>query len=164
MALNTWDENEPADTDLEGDGAAAMRSWAALIRERLELDHNFSGILDTADADCDGYHKKVTLAVQSSDPSALADAGIEYTKTVTVTFTGTSSNGSKVITSCSSVVGLEVGMTVAGTNIAAGSKIASIDSATQITLDTNATGTNSGLTATTVGLYFRNSAGIVRIA
>jgi hypothetical protein len=65
----------------------------------------------------------------------------------TTTFTGTSSNGSAVVTAVSSLVGLAVGQTVTGSNIAAGSTIISIDSATQITLSANATGTNSGLTA-----------------
>ena len=63
-----------------------------------------------------------------------------------VTPTGTSTNSSPTVTGMSSVAGIVVGMPVSGTNIAAGSLVASIDSSSQITLSKNATGANAGLT------------------
>ena len=74
----------PKDTELEGDGAQNIRLMESLVKERMALDHNFDGNLDTTNANCDGYHKKVTLTVQSSDPDLLATGlhGIIYSKTV----------------------------------------------------------------------------------
>ncbi len=62
------------------------------------------------------------------------------------TFTGSTTNGSYVVTAVSSTAGLAIGTLVSGTGIPAGTSIASIDSATQITLDTAATATNAGIT------------------
>lgn len=62
------------------------------------------------------------------------------------TFTGTTTNGSAVVTSVSSTAGLSIGTLVSGTGITAGTSIASIDSSTQITLDTAATASNAGVT------------------
>ena len=56
--------------------------------------------------------------------------------------------GSPVITDLSSTTGLEVGMIVSGTGIAAGSRILSIDSSSQITLDTDSTAAGTGVTLT----------------
>ena len=56
-----------------------------------------------------------------------------------VTLTGTTSAGSAVITDLSSTSGLAVGMVVISANIPAGRTIATIDSATQVTLNS---GTN----------------------
>lgn len=62
------------------------------------------------------------------------------------TFTGTTTNGSAVVTSVSSTTGLAVGTLVSGTGITAGSYITSIDSTTQITINNAATATNAGVT------------------
>lgn len=62
------------------------------------------------------------------------------------TFTGSTTNASAVVTSVSSTAGLSIGTLVSGTGIPSGTAIASIDSATQITLDTAATATNAGIT------------------
>lgn len=62
------------------------------------------------------------------------------------TFTGSTTNGSYVVTSVSSTAGLSIGTLVSGTGITSGTSIASIDSSTQITLDTAATATNAGVT------------------
>lgn len=72
----------------------------------------------------------------------------------TVTPTGTTSNGSPIVTSVSALTGLAVGMSVSGTGIASGSVIASIDSSTQITLSKNATASNAGVTLTCAGDIF----------
>lgn len=62
--------------------------------------------------------------------------------------TGNFGSTQKVITNLTTTVHLVRGMKVTGTNIGAGSKIASIDSSTQVTLDTNTTGTGSGTALT----------------
>lgn len=70
--LSAYTLTEPEDTDLEGDGALAIRTQAELIKERVELDHNFDGILDTTLATADGYHNKVTLPEKVTDPTLLS--------------------------------------------------------------------------------------------
>lgn len=60
-----------------------------------------------------------------------------------VDFTGDTTNASAIITNVSSTTGLYVGMVIAGTGIPAGAVISSIDSGTQITLDQNATATDT---------------------
>jgi hypothetical protein len=75
--------------------------------------------------------------------------------TVVATFTGNTTNGSNVITNVSSIAGLRYGQTVTGAGIPSGSYIASVDSATQITLaagkDATATATGVSLTASVGG-------------
>lgn len=63
-----------------------------------------------------------------------------------ITFTGDTTSGSAVITNISSTVGLHDQQNVVGSGIPEGSGIDSVDSATQITLDTNATATATGVT------------------
>lgn len=59
--LTLYSTTVPLDTDLRGNGAKHIRETKARIKERVELDHNFAGILDTTDPTADGYHAKVTL-------------------------------------------------------------------------------------------------------
>lgn len=69
---------------------------------------------------------------------------------------GNTTNGSKVITGLTDTSQLIVGMEVTGTGIAASSTIASIDSATQVTLNNNATADGTGVALTfkvAVGAY-----------
>ena len=72
----------------------------------------------------------------------------------TITFTASNSS-SATFTSVSALTGLAVGMTLSGTNVAAGSVIASIDSGTQITSSKAATGSISGGTITATGDTFK---------
>lgn len=72
----------------------------------------------------------------------------------TTTFTASSSS-SATFTSVSALTGLAVGMALSGTNVAAGSVIASIDSGTQITSSKAATGSISGGTITATGDTFK---------
>jgi hypothetical protein len=58
---------------------------------------------------------------------------------IATTFTGTTTSGSAVVTSVSSTSGLYIGQLLSGTGIAAGTRILSIDSGTQITMTANAT-------------------------
>jgi hypothetical protein len=57
--------------------------------------------------------------------------------------TGTTANGSPIVTALTSTAQLVVGMEVTGTNIPASTTILSIQSATQITLNNNATGSGA---------------------
>jgi hypothetical protein len=70
------------------------------------------------------------------------------------TFTGTTTNGSNVITSVSSVAGLAVGQIVNGTNLPANSVIAVVGSTT-VTLLQSATGSASGTVFTPATLLAR---------
>ena len=83
------------------------------------------------------------------------------------TRTGGTTSGTKIITGLSSTADLVVGMTVTGTGIAGSSTIATIDSATQITLNNNTTATGTPtltfrftttLTKTGAGLMTLNGA------
>lgn len=67
--------------------------------------------------------------------------------TYTHTYTGTLTSASASVTGLPSTVGLFVGLNVTGANVPAGTTVASITSATAITLSANATG--SGATALT---------------
>ena len=66
------------------------------------------------------------------------DMGGTGANRLSLTITGTTSAGSAIITGLSSTAGLAVGMLAIGTNIPAGRTIASIDSATQVTLNNGA--------------------------
>lgn len=70
-------------------------------------------------------------------------------------FTADTDGSTAVLTSVSSLTGLAVGMAVSGTGIAAGSVIASIDSATQITLSKDTTAAGSTVAITAQGDTFR---------
>lgn len=52
--------------------------WRA-IRERMEIDHYWKATASTTD---DGKHKKITLPVLASAPTAIASTGILYVKDV----------------------------------------------------------------------------------
>ncbi len=59
------------------------------------------------------------------------------------TFTGTTTNGSAVVTSVSSTAGLYIGQALSGTGIASTARILTIDSSSQITMTVNATASGS---------------------
>lgn len=67
---------------------------------------------------------------------------------VTGTFTGTTTSGSPIVTTVSSVAEIQIGQHVTGTGIPADTYVLSIDSASQITLTKNATASNVGTTLT----------------
>lgn len=86
-----------------------------------------------------------STAFCTSAKSDMMSALSCFNATTTFTATGTSTT---VWTSVSSLVGLAVGMTLSGTNVAAGTVIASIDSGTQITVSKASTGALGTVTAT----------------
>lgn len=59
---------------------------------------------------------------------------------IAISTTGTFTSGSKVVTGIASTSGMSIGMPMSGTNVVLGAKIQTVDSATQITMDTNASG------------------------
>jgi hypothetical protein len=63
-------------------------------------------------------------------------------------FTADTTNGSSVLNNVSTITGLQVGQGLSGTGIAANTYVASINSATQVTMSANATATNAGVTIT----------------
>lgn len=74
-----------------------------------------------------------------------------WTQSTPVTKTGaTTTSSSAVATTLSDTTGLSIGMLVTGTNIATDTHIASVDSATQITLDKYPTGASGTLTFTSL--------------
>lgn len=78
--------------------------------------------------------------------TALRSGTMAYSDT-----TGNTTNGSKVITNIPSTSGYAVGGAVSGSGIPTGSRIMSIDSGTQVTIDND-----QSATATGVALKFRN--------
>lgn len=76
----TWDttyEQTPADNEFVRLGAGRIRNLRTDIRERMEIDHDWS-----SDDDTSGRHKKATLVAQGSDPAAITGYGLIYTKNV----------------------------------------------------------------------------------
>lgn len=92
----------------------------------------------------------ITTAMMASFKSDLLSGLHCFNQSRTFTATGVSTT---VWTSVSSLTGLAVGNSVTGTNVAAGTVIASIDSATQITVSKASTGAIG--TITTVGDIFK---------
>jgi hypothetical protein len=83
----------------------------------------------------------------------LSEINIALTKS---SLSGTTTNGSRIVTGLSDTSQMVVGMKVSGTNIPALATVSSINSATQITLSANATGTG-----TVNNLVFKTPAGTV---
>jgi hypothetical protein len=79
----------------------------------------------------------ITTLMCATAKQEFMSAGHCFNATVTATCTTATTF---VLTSISSIIGIAVGMAVSGTNIAAGSVVASIDSATQVTLSKATTG------------------------
>lgn len=75
---------------------------------------------------------------------------------VTRSLTANFSSGSTTVTDLSSTAQLAPGLNVSGTGIADGTRVASIDSTTQITLDTATTVQGSGTTLTFTALPFES--------
>lgn len=76
-----FDTDNPIDVHKAGLGALEIKKTRAMVKERFDVDHNNSGILDES-ASQDGTHKKLTLKALSADPTAVSGAGILYSKTV----------------------------------------------------------------------------------
>lgn len=95
----------------------------------------------------------ITTAFSTSAKSELL-AGAHCFE-ATITPTGDTTNTAFTVANMSSNAGIVVGMGVSGTGIAANTVVASIDSATGITLSKAATATNSTVTLTIAGDIFK---------
>lgn len=95
----------------------------------------------------------ITTAMCTSFKTDLFSGLNCFNAVVTPTATTTSTNFT--ITSMSSLTGVAVGMSISGTNVTAGSIIASIDSGTQITVSKATSGSASGTTMTITGDAFK---------
>lgn len=80
--------------------------------------------------------------------------GAQGMATVGHSFTGTTTNGSAEITELESTSRLAPGLNISGTGIPASTRILSIDSPTQITLDAEATADGSDVTLTVTPIPF----------
>lgn len=181
---NVWDVTKPLDTELEGKGDDYIRQILLDLKERLAIDHNMDGILDTSLPTADGYHAKVTLVALSSDPALL-------TKSVTIS---NITNGTDAVVTTSSVHGLSTGdaitLSTTGalpTGLVAGTvyyvKVISTTTfylcatyayaiAGTNYIDTSSSGSgthtlteylNGVMYAKADGVYFRNASGIVKV-
>lgn len=143
-------------------GNATTTSGSAIITgltdtSRIRLGNLVTGTnipsdsyVSTIDSDT-----QITLTQNASASGSISDLSIDgidgfsylmsniYDVSYGFEGNGTSTSGSKVITSLSSTALMKVGALVSGINIASGSRITSIDSSTQITVDTNCTGTGT---------------------
>lgn len=71
----TFSTTTPADTALAGDGAQEIRNTRIAVKERVELDHFFGGVVDTTDPQCEGYHRKVTMPYYTDHADVVVPAG-----------------------------------------------------------------------------------------
>ncbi len=94
-----------------------------------------------------------TTAVCTSFKKELMQSTHNFNASVSYTANGTS--GQFTLTSLSGIAGIAVGMAASGTNVAAGAVVASIDSATQVTLSKAHTGTITGGNITFTGDTFK---------
>lgn len=89
-----------------------------------------------------------TAARNASDVKQRSSTG---NRTTPVTLTNCTTNGTTAVT-CASTATLWPGMSITGTNIAVGTTISQVNSASAITLSTAATGNGSALTLTAAGM------------
>src|SRR5580704_6178763 len=94
-----------------------------------------------------------TTAIATTFKSELLEGTHNFFVPVTQTMSGVS--GAFTLTGGTSTAGIVVGMAVTGTNVAAGAVVASIDSATQVTVSKAHTGTITTQTITFTGDVFK---------
>ncbi len=180
---NTFDISTPTNDNFAGDGDDKIVQNQVDLKQRLELDHNMDGVLDTSLPTADGYHKKVTLCTQSSDPAlltkSLSDVAISIATPCVVTEAGHGLINGDAIT-FSTTGALPTGITagiiyyvsnkatdtfnicttyadaIAGTN-----KVTTTGS--QLGVHAISNPLNGVIYAKSDGLYFRNIAGIVKL-
>lgn len=80
--------------------------------------------------------------IRGFDNGAGNDSGAD------VTVTGDTTISTAIISNISSTANIEVGSSISGTGIPASTVVLSVDSASQVTIDQNATASNSGVTLT----------------
>jgi hypothetical protein len=105
---------------------------------------------DGAQEACWGHAANNVWFIDRLAPTPILREGAR----VFLSTTGTTTNGSAVVTAMASQTGLVTGAPISGAGIPAGASVKSIDSGTQITLSHNATASASG-----VALVTRNDHG-----
>jgi hypothetical protein len=112
-------------------------------------------IIEVVDAGAGGSYGSVYLGNFSGDDFCIQNARL-YIETLeendAAVFTGDTTDTSPIITNVSALTDIQLGATVTGTGIAAGARVETIDSATQITLTENCTATGAGVTITQAAL------------
>jgi hypothetical protein len=112
-------------------------------------------VLEVTDAGAGGSYGSVFLGAFVGDDVCVQSARF-YIETLeendAAVFTGDTTDTSPIITNVSALTDIQLGATVTGTGIAAGARVESIDSATQITLTENCTATGAGVTITQAAL------------
>ena len=76
----TFDTLNPENADNPSYGAAEIRTVKLATQERLAVDHEFPIASNLCDGATVGLHKKLSMNVQGSDASLLADAHVIYCK------------------------------------------------------------------------------------
>lgn len=79
--------------------------------------------------------------------ATASNSGVTLTFVSNV-FVADATSGSAVLTNVTSTTGLVIGQAISGTGIAAGARILTIDSGTQVTMTANATASNTGIVVT----------------
>jgi hypothetical protein len=74
-----WDETSPAGSANRNEGDDRIRELKTQIREVINVDHDFPS---TGNGSTRGFHNKVTLSMQLSNPTPVASTIILYTKLV----------------------------------------------------------------------------------
>ena len=139
---NTW-------TQLLDFGGTARRGAVASVYDgKIYVGTGFDGDYTKdwwVDADIFKYITKdfnVGTVTRSADSTTI---------NLTLQITGNTTSGSAVVTACSDLTDITKGRPISGSGIPANTKILTVDSDTQITLDANATATASGVTLTIKG-------------
>ena len=78
--VDTLDVSIPTGADDPTEGDNRVRELKRAFVERLAVDHTMTAVGNTYDGGTVGYHKKLTLPEQASDPGNVANTVILYSK------------------------------------------------------------------------------------
>lgn len=85
----SWDETTPPDTrttnpeTLRSEGEERIRELKTQIRELIAVDHQMDYVASTSTQDTDwGWHNTLGLYAQSSNPSAVSNSSILFSRTL----------------------------------------------------------------------------------
>lgn len=144
------------------DGTLKIGTGANAISLETDLVLNGEGVLDLNGngATFNALYNNSAVGGGVITNNGASDATLTITSTTPTVAappsrTGTIGQNNRIITGLASTADLQVGMTVTGTNIAAGAYILSIDSPTQITL--SAPGNNANVAASAQTVNFGSS-------
>lgn len=126
-------------------GASAPTGWLLCAGQAVSRTtySDLFAVISTAHGAGDGSTTFNLPDYRGRTPAGLDNMGGTAANRLQVSLTGTTTAASAVVTALSSTAGLAVGMSVFGATIPSGATIASIDSATQVTL-ASGTGVTAG--------------------